>query len=110
MLAAVWEQPCSTTTSGRPAGSPAGTYSYIASAPGLEPKLLTAVRAAPAGELTESTTSTASMKRRIQNLRARAVHATCRVQHTCNTVLWRAGLLDESNRHDFRRGPEPSVI
>src|SRR5262249_34472502 len=89
---------------------PAGMYSYIASAPGLEPKLLTAVRAAPAGGLTESTTSAASMKRRIRNLRNLAVHATCRVHRARKVAIRRPVLLDESNRHDFRRGREPSVI
>src|SRR5689334_5642579 len=110
MAAAFCEHPCSTTTSGRFAGKPIGTYLYMLSAPGLEPKLLTGVSVAPAGELTESTTSMESMKRRIQNLRARDVHATCRVQRTCNIVLSRAPLLDQSNRDDFRRGREPSVI
>src|SRR5215475_5646806 len=34
-------QPCSTTTSGAPDGSPDGTNVNICSAPGLEPKLVT---------------------------------------------------------------------
>src|SRR5262245_23245497 len=85
----------------------------MSSAPGLEPKLLTAVSVAPAGALTESTTSAASMKRRIRNLRDPALHAMCRgvtPARPRNTVVWRARLLDDSNRHDFRRGREPSVI
>src|SRR5215212_2572922 len=35
---ALWVQPCSATTSGAPAGSPAGTYVNIRRLPGLLPK------------------------------------------------------------------------
>jgi transcriptional regulator with AAA-type ATPase domain len=43
-------------------------------------------------------------------LRAGAVHAMCRMVNERNTVIRRDALLDESNRQDFRRGREPSVI
>src|SRR4051812_6419365 len=55
MLVAVCVQPWSTTTSGWFAGRFAGTYSYIASAPGFEPKLVTWVSAALAGDEAAST-------------------------------------------------------
>src|SRR4051794_18949508 len=97
MSAAVCEQPWSTMTSGRPLGSPAGTYSYMDSAPGLEPKLLTAV-------------SAATMKANMRILRGRALQAMCRITNGGNTMIRFGELLDEPNRQDFHRGREPSVI
>jgi DNA-binding NtrC family response regulator len=43
-------------------------------------------------------------------LRARAVHAMCRMVDERNTAIRRDALLEASNRQDFRRGREPSVI
>ena len=44
--AALWVQPCSTTTSGAPGGNPSGRWTSMRSAPGLAPKSAISVKPA----------------------------------------------------------------